>query len=84
MCSEIRAKGQWQRPRRSRGGRLGEKGEGLGGISEERVPAVASAADKFCKIKMEKYLVESVKMETTAWTLQKNIMAEAKLLWPPE
>lgn len=60
------------------------EGEGLGGISEGRVPAVASAADKFCKIKMKKYLVESVKMETTAWTLQKNIMAEAKLLWPQE
>ena len=31
------------------------EGEGLGGISEGRVPAVASAADKFCKIKMKKY-----------------------------
>lgn len=66
-----------------RGGRLGEKEKGWAVLVEERVPAVASAADKFCKIKMEKYLVESVKMETSM-TLQKNIMAEAKLLWPPE
>lgn len=65
--------------------RLGEKEEwAVLIINEEQVPTVASAAKKFCKIKMEKRLVESVKMETISWTLQKNVMAEAKLQWLPE
>lgn len=55
----------------------------MGSIPEERVPAMASVVDKFCKMKMKKHLVESVKVETTAWTLQKNITAEAELLRLP-
>lgn len=60
------------------------EGGGLDSIPEERVPAMANAADKFCKMKMKKRLVESVKVETTAWTLQRNITAQAELLRLPE
>lgn len=82
MRSESRDNGRGQEA--AERWELRREGEGLGSISEERVPAVASAADQFCKIKMKQRLVESVKMETTVWTLQKNIMAETRLLWLPE
>lgn len=41
--------------------------------------AVASPAEKFCKIK-----IELVKMETFSWKLQKNVMANTKLQWALE
>ena len=82
MRSESRDNGRGQEA--AERWELRREGEGLGSISEERVPVVASAVDQFCKIKMKKRLVESVKMETTVWTLQKNILAETKLLWLPE
>lgn len=56
----------------------------MGSIHEERVPTAASAAEKFCNVRMEKRLVESVNMETIPRTLQKNVMAEARLQEVPE
>ena len=58
--------------------------EGVGRINEEGVPSSGKCSRRFCKMKTEKQLVKSVKMETISWTLQKNILADAKLQWAPE
>lgn len=58
--------------------------EGVGRINEEGAPSSGKCSRRFCKMKTEKHLVKSVKMETISWTLQKNILADAKLQWAPE
>lgn len=49
-----------------------------------KCPAGASTTERFCKVKMEKHLVQPGKMKTTARTLQKSVEAEAKLQEMPE